>query len=69
MREMKTPTPRPTRNCHYRHCQRHDVNGLRMEVNEPGTGNLIAFNLRFCEAHTPEVWDLIAIRQDIVDSL
>lgn len=66
MRRMKR---QPTRNCHYRHCQRHDEESVRVEVNHPITGDLVVQTLRFCAAHAPEVWDLIAIRQSIVDAL
>jgi hypothetical protein len=66
MRGMKH---KPTRKCHYRHCQRHDESVVRVEVNHPATGELVATTLRFCPAHTPEVWDLIGIRQSIEEAL
>ena len=71
MRGMKrhTPSRKPTRNCNRAACQRFDEVGLRVEVNHPETGELVAVSLRFCTAHAPEVWDMRYIRETIVDSL
>jgi hypothetical protein len=59
----------PTRNCYYRHCQRHDEETVRVEVNHPTTGDLVEFTLHFCPAHAPEVWDLQGIRELLIDDL
>ena len=69
MTGMKQPTPRPTRNCAIRNCQRHDSVRVRFDVTDPATGDLISIPVDYCEAHAPEVWDLRFIRESIEDAL